>query len=240
MLTNSQPTKPPSPGVANLVPGPNGRARRTSSVGAAPHRVVHNDRPRELTVVAPAPAETPTWAPAGKREAKHLASLLARGEPVKRMAHGSYAKRKGLLVLTSQRVLFMRDRWNGAMAEEYHLASVSAITLHETGGHSRVTIECLGKVTEINNVPTTEASALVHEAQRILSYVRSPVHAPRPRLVAAAAPQPEAPVRPVSPTPRVDDEATLLMAHLRELAQLRQDGFLDDYEFAVAKSKLLN
>ena len=238
MLTESQPLKPPSPGVANLVPGPTRGSRRTSAV-AALHRQLHTPHHRELVVVAPASTEPSTWAPAGKREARHLASLLARGEPVKRMAHGSFAKRKGLLVLTSQRVLFMRDRWNGAMAHEFHLASVSAITLHDTGGHSRVSIDCLGKITEINNVPTAEANALVLEAQRILSYVRSPVNAPRPRLVAASDPAP-APVQPARPAPRVDDDATILMSHLRELAQLRQDGFLDDYEFAVAKSKLLN
>jgi len=239
MLTESHPIKAPSPGVANLVPGRSSRLRRNSAAPATPHRPIHTPLHRDLVVVAPAPAEPTTWAPAGKREVRHLASLLARGEPVKRMAHGSFAKRKGLLVLTSQRVLFMRDRWNGAMAHEFHLASVSAITLHDTGGHSRVSIDCLGKVTEINNVPTADASALVHEAQRILSYVRSPVNAPRPRLVAATDPAP-APAKTASPTPRVDDDASLLMSHLRELAQLRQDGFLDDYEFAVAKSKLLN
>lgn len=132
------------------------------------------------------------------------------------------------------------------MAEEFHLASVSSVTLHESGGNSRVVIDCLGVVSEISHVPSAEANALVHEAQRILSYVRSPVSAPRPRLVtpesvqpgATAAPEQTEPARPVASHP--DDEASLLMSHLRELAQLRRDGFLDDYEFAVAKAKLLN
>ena len=62
-------------------------------------------------------------------------------------------------------------------------------------------------------------------------------------VVSAEAVEPVAAPAPVpapAPAPVVEtDAAGLLVAHLRELAELHRDGLLDDYEFAMAKAKLL-
>ena len=45
------------------------------------------------------------------------------------MARGTFSRRMGVLVLTTQRLLFVRDRGSGASSVDFHLASVSSITI---------------------------------------------------------------------------------------------------------------
>lgn len=214
---------------------------------------------------ADAPATGPdpdadSWRVVNKRGAKHVAARLTRSETVKRMARGTVGRRKGVLVLTTQRLLFVRDRGSGASSVDFHLASVSSIAIERSPASSRIVIHCLGVLTEVYDVPHAEAESLVDEAQQILSYIRFPVVALLPRRVpsrtdrsdevededeptsasAAEAPAPAAPPAPApAPAPVRPDPSSLLVANLRELSQLHQAGLLDDYEFAMAKAKLL-
>lgn len=303
MLGESHFGKVPTAGAARLMPGSLTRpvAYPPAPAPTRPQRHVsrtprHVEPPPTAHPEVPHPAvphpgtqPPPVWAPAGKREARHLAALLARGEPVNRMAQASYRNRKGLLILTSQRLLFMRDRWNGAMAEEFHLASVSSITCHETGSSARVVVNFGGQVSEITNIDPADAGMIVQEAQRILSHVRATVspeltgtepaedvtttpdssvgapaapgldlpaestpsggptgtiadaatqHGSVPPPPPARAPEPELAVtgQPMATGP---SDADSLMANLRELCEMRNAGALDDYEFAMAKARLL-
>ncbi|MBX3284690.1 MAG: PH domain-containing protein [Actinobacteria bacterium] len=218
--------------------------------------VPRGPRPPEL---APDPG-LDWWRKVNKRGTKHVATRLSRSETVKYMVRGTVSRRKGVLVLTSQRLLFVRDRGSGTSSIDFHLASVSSIAIERSASSSRIVIHCLGVVTEVYDVAHADAQAIVDEAQQILSYIRFPVVAlkprqvsKRPRHVAAAEPAPtsvaELPVEPEpepAPTPPPappvalpPDPAGLLVAHLRELAELHRDGLLDDYEFAMAKGKLL-
>lgn len=211
--------------------------------------------PRPAEPVADPALES--WRSVNKRGARHVAARLTRSETVKRLARGTVSRRKGVLVLTSQRLLFVRDRGTGASSIDFHLASVSSIAIERTPASSRIVIHCLGVLTEVYDVPHAEAQTLVDEAQQILSYIRFPVVALKPRQVTkrphlgaatveavASDPTPvpdPAPAPSTTPTASTaNDPSALLVANLRELAQLHRDGLLDDYEFSMAKAKLLS
>lgn len=261
------PPIPPSPAS----PARGRHLRRVGAGGWGNTDLSHLSQPptpvAQLPVAPPAPTpevkpdpDADSWRVVNKRGAKHVAARLTRSETVKRMARGTVSRRKGVLVLTTQRLLFVRDRGSGASSIDFHLASVSSISIERSPSSSRIVIHCLGVLTEVYDVPHAEAQSLVDEAQQILSYIRFPVMALKPRRVSKRTPlrsaEPEVPsgpsstgptaeVRPVevptalAPAPAPADPSSLLVAHLRELAQLHQAGLLDDYEFAMAKAKLL-
>ncbi len=202
-------------------------------------------RPAPEVVEPGADLQADSWRLVNRRSAKHVTAHLSRSESVKRTARGTVARRKGVLVLTTQRLLFVRDRGAGAASVDFHLASVSSIAIERSATSSRIVIHCLGALTEVYDVPPAEAQALVDEAQHILSYIRFPVVALKPRRVSrrpaghAPDPAPTIPEPVAAPAPTTVDPSALLVAHLRELAQLHQAGLLDDYEFSLAKAKLL-
>lgn len=209
---------------------------------------------------APGPdPDADAWRVVNKRGAKHVSARLTRSETVKRMARGTVSRRKGILVLTTQRLLFVRDRGSGPSSIDFHLASVSSITIDRSPTASRIVIHCLGVLTEVYDVPHADAESLVDEAKQILTYIRFPVVALRPRRVPRRPPRRDpasdaapsttntatgpTPAReaapPAPPMPVATHPSALLVTHLRELSQLHQAGLLDAYEFALAKAKLL-
>lgn len=216
-------------------------------------------RPAPEVVEPGADLQADSWRLVNRRSAKHVTAHLSRSESVKRTARGTVARRKGVLVLTTQRLLFVRDRGAGAASVDFHLASVSSITIDRSPTASRIVIHCLGVLTEVYDVPHADAESLVDEAKQILTYIRFPVVALRPRRVPRRPPRRDpasdaapsttntatgpTPAReaapPAPPMPVATHPSALLVTHLRELSQLHQAGLLDAYEFALAKAKLL-
>jgi hypothetical protein len=60
------------------------------------------------------------------------------------------------------------------------------------------------------------------------------------RWAADAAPEPEAPAEPQAPPPPTRTDTNTKLAQLRELGQLRDSGVVDDAEFELQKSQILN
>src|SRR4051812_48928957 len=60
------------------------------------------------------------------------------------------------------------------------------------------------------------------------------------RWAADSAPEPEAPAEPQAPPPPTRTDTNTKLAQLRELGQLRDSGVVDDAEFELQKSQILN
>lgn len=189
-----------------------------------------------------------------KRAAKHVLPRLAPSETVHLLVRGRDARHKGSFVLTDQRVLFVSDRGSGPPVFDFHLSSVSSIEVEGEGAKVQVVIHSLGVVVTVDAVRREEAEGFVEETRAAVAGARFPVvpaqapwvpsrsARPEPEPTAAPATDRAVPASEAPPAPAASaaaDPSGRLVAALRELAELHRSGVLDDYEFALAKAKLL-
>jgi hypothetical protein len=191
-----------------------------------------------------------------KRSAKHVTPRLAPSETVHLLVRGRDSRHKGSLVLTDQRVLFVSDRGSGPPVFDFHLSSVSSIDVEGEAAKVQIVIHSLGVVVQVDAVRREEAEAFIEETRSAVAGARFPVvpaqapwvparsarSAPEPTAAPATEhqePTPQAPADPSAAAAAAADPSGRLVAALRELAELHRSGVLDDYEFAMAKAKLL-
>lgn len=75
-------------------------------------------------------AKTMGWKLGSKREVKRLAEYLDDNEMVERMLGGQYANGTGLVVLTNQRVLFIKHGVMSQTTEEFRFSIITSIGWH--------------------------------------------------------------------------------------------------------------
>lgn len=155
------------------------------------------------------------WKLGSRREIKRLPSHLHDGESVVEMACGAYGGGTGLLVLTDQRIFFLRDGWTGATHEDFPLERVTTVGFASRFGTGTVSIHASGNTAEITSVVSADGKRIAAAARKV------------------AGPQPAQPAK--RPDSSVDP-----MDQLKKLGELRDQGILTPEEFEEKKKVLLD
>lgn len=157
-----------------------------------------------------AAAQRMNWKLGSRREIKKLADHLHDGEAVQEMAGGRYGGGTGLLVLTSERIIFLREGWIGAAHEDFMLHRVTSVGFKSSFGTGNITIHASGNTVEIESVISNDGKRFAAAAREVLS-------------------------QPVESANTRDDP----LEQLKKLGELRDSGVISPDEFEQKKIDLL-
>ena len=153
----------------------------------------------------------------GKAEVGKLATILTPTERVVALAVGTYEKKMGALVLTSERLVFFDQAYKAQDVVEFSLDAIQSLGVSKRPTGETIGIAISGRDAEITNVRHGEGEALVAAFREVRDARR-----------ASAAPFPHA-----APPESITDQ-------LRKLGELHQAGILTDDEFTAKKADLLD
>lgn len=155
----------------------------------------------------------------GKAEITRLATILTPTEHVVVLAIGTFDKKMGALVLTTERIVFFDQAWKSQDLEEFSIDAIQSLGVSKRVTGETISIAISGRSAEITNVHHGEGEELVAAFREV-------------RDLRAAATVPLTP-GPLSPGPDAFD-------HLRRLSELHQAGILTEQEFASKKAEILD
>jgi Bacterial PH domain/Short C-terminal domain len=153
----------------------------------------------------------------GRKEIRHLRNLVYGNEGVVELGQGEYEGKQGLLVLTTERLLFFEKSLGRETVEEFPLPSITSMTVSKKLTGERLVVHSSGNQSEIKGMMHGQADALVR-AFRDLKQMRQ-------------APQP---APPSAPAPSEDP-----LTQIERLAQLRDKGLISVEEFEAKKTELM-
>ncbi|HEX5592000.1 MAG TPA: SHOCT domain-containing protein [Solirubrobacterales bacterium] len=148
-----------------------------------------------------------------KREIKKLPGHLHDGETVIELARGQYGGGTGLLALTSERILFLREGWIGAAHEDFPLHRVTSVGFSSKLGMGKVTIHASGNTVDIDGV-------MSDDGKRIAAAARNVLQGQSPAAASAGSDGP--------------------LGQLKQLGELHEAGVISPEEFEQKKAELLN
>lgn len=154
-----------------------------------------------------------------KREIRKLSEHLHPNETVEMLAAGRFGGKQGIVVLTSERVLFLADGWTGSATTDFPLVAVSSVSWVSRLGSGDLTIHASGNVAVINAIMSTDGRRM-RDSIRAAITTTSDV---TPTATAHAG----APVESPADT-------------LKKLAELHHMGAITDEEYATKKQQLLD
>jgi hypothetical protein len=162
----------------------------------------------------------------GRRELKKLDEYLWHDETVSRIATGSLGGKRGLLVFTDRRLIFLFHGLMSQQNEDFPLDSVTSISVKAGLANATITVYSGGAKHEISNVWKDDAKAITDEIRNHI--------ATRGREQRPAGPSTGAPPDAVAPQPQPD-----VLVQLKQLGELRDAGVLTNEEFEAKKAELL-
>lgn len=158
-----------------------------------------------------------SWTFGGKRELKKLVEHVQDDEVVSFIAQGTYQTNQGIVVLTDQRLLFVFHGFTSAVVEDFPLRSITNVASKKGMTQGTLIVHVAGAATHISNVVNADLGHLLDAL----------------RLAVKAGQNPQQIVMQQAPAP-ID-----VADQLSKLAALRDQGILNDDEFAAQKAKLL-
>jgi len=160
-----------------------------------------------------------------RRELKYLDEYLWHDEIVARMASGSLDGKRGLLVHTDRRLIFLFHGRMSQRNEDFPLDTITSISVKAGLASATITVYSGGAKHDIGAVYKDDAKAITDEIRNRIA-TRAQGSGPS---AAAPPPPPQAAVH-----PNVD-----VLAQIKQLGELRDTGVLTDEEFANKKAELL-
>jgi hypothetical protein len=172
------------------------------------------------------------WKVGSKRELRKLPEHLHPNERVRYLATGTYGNGNGLIVLTSTRLMFIKDGWTGGRIEDVPISKVSSIQWATGLALGKIIIFASGNRVEILNVQK-QAGKSITDAVRddIAGHSGPPTSAPAPPAMP--------PLMPSTTTSAPEVSASEKIARLKELGELRDAGIIEDHEFASMKAEIM-
>ncbi len=156
----------------------------------------------------------------GRKEMAELPNLISENEEIFALAQGRYNKREGLLVATSQRLLFIeKGLLYGLKVEDFGLRTITSIQFNSGLLFADITILANGNAEKITDVYKDSARTFCDKVRAKLNDLTQPVAATT-TVINHAAP--------------VD-----VADQLQKLAGLKAQGILTQEEFDAQKKKLL-
>ena len=162
------------------------------------------------------------WTMGSKREIRKLPEHLQHNETVEMMATGRYTDKSGIVVITTERVIFLVDGWTGSSTADFPISSISSVSWSSRFGTGDLTIHASGNVSTISGILSADGTRM-RDAVREKINNKNTASATT-TIVQSAAPAPEE-----SPADT-----------LKKLAELHQMGAITDDEYNSKKQELLD
>lgn len=150
----------------------------------------------------------------GRKEIRHLANVLDRGEFVYAIGVGNLSGKMGIVALTDRRLLFLEKSIGSETLVEFSLASIGALSLGKKLGGETLAITHSGTTATITTLGHGQGDMIVRKFRELKAD-------PSPEQAAA--------------TPASDP-----IARIERLAELRDKGILSEDEFQAQKTQLLS
>jgi Bacterial PH domain/Short C-terminal domain len=151
----------------------------------------------------------------GRKEIRHLRNLLYGTELVTELGQGEYEGKQGLLVLTTERLLFFEKSLGSETVEEFPLPSIASMTVSKKLTGERLVVHSSGNTGEIKGMMHGQAEALVRAFRNLKQAQQQPTTA--------------------STSAVVEDP----LARIEQLAGLRDKGIISAEEFEAKKTELM-
>ncbi|MFL4478579.1 PH domain-containing protein [Paeniglutamicibacter sp. ORCA_105] len=149
----------------------------------------------------------------GRKEIRHLANLLDRGELVLAMGVGLFSKKMGAVAITNKRLIFLEKSMLGSESlTEFSLNSIGAMSIGKKMGGETLSITHSGTTALISGMGHGQADSIARAFRQLKE-------------------QPAADSRPSPQDP---------MAQLERLGELHAKGILTDEEFQAQKAQILS
>lgn len=146
----------------------------------------------------------------GRKEIRHLANVVDRGEFVHAIGVGSLGGKMGIVALTDRRLLFLEKSIGSEHLVEFSLSAIGALSLGKKLGGETLTITHSGTAATITTLQPGQGEAITRKFREFKE-------------------QPAA-TTPASPDP---------ISQIERLAALRDKGILSEDEFQTQKTHLL-
>ncbi len=151
-----------------------------------------------------------------RKELKKVPELLSNGEELVNLAQGFYDGKNGLVALTDRRVLFIEEGMFRSRLEDFSFDRISSVQTEKGFAHGKLVVFVSGNKAILEKISPKE------RAIEIGDMIRDKINAPKstPSPGSGSSPDP--------------------VAQLKQLAELRDAGVLDNDEFEAKKAKLLS
>lgn len=154
-----------------------------------------------------------------KREIKNLPEHLSDSETVEMMCAGTYGPGQGLMVLTTDRLIFLKDGFTKKILEDFPISKITSVQWVSGMVLGQVTIYSAGSKTLFEQVDKSDGKAITARLREMLS--------------------PAAGDEGTKETAPADNAQSGIADELKKLADLRDSGILSDDEFVAQKARLL-
>lgn len=153
------------------------------------------------------------------REINKLPEHLSAEETVELMCSGLYGPGMGLLTLTTNRLIFLKDGWTKKIVEDFPLSKITSVQWVSGLLLGQIVIYSAGTKSLFTNVEKNAGKAITSRLRDLLA--------------SAGLDEP-------SQKPKLDGNSGSGVAdELKKLAELRDSGILTDDEFTAEKARLL-
>lgn len=153
----------------------------------------------------------------GWLEFRYVRHYLTATETVREIGQGHWlGKRQGIVVLTDERLFFFDKHLIGATVEEFSLDAITSVVANKGLSGETLIITVAGNATKINRMMHGQGDAIARVFREVKANFRATQTAPTV----------------IHQTPSKAEE-------LAKFAALRDQGILDEEEFAAIKSQIL-
>jgi hypothetical protein len=149
----------------------------------------------------------------GRKEVRRAQHMLHGDEQVLQLGQGKYGDKMGIVILTNRRLFFFEKSWGAQTVEEFPIKSISSVSVESKRGGEKLKIHASGNISEISQMPHGHGDELSRQIRKLL----------------------EAPVS----AQQVEPTALSPAERLKQLAELRETGIIDEAEFAEKRAELL-
>ena len=149
-------------------------------------------------------------------EVMKLSTILTPTEHVVALAFGNIGNAMGVLVLTTERLVFFDQGFRSQDVTEFALGAIQSLGVSKRPTGETITIVISGRAAEITGILHGEGEAFVAAFHEVRAMREAPA----------------------APPPQVAGDSTIV-DQLRQLGELHQAGILTDAEFSAKKAELL-
>lgn len=152
----------------------------------------------------------------GWLEFRSVRHYLTATETVREIGQGVWGKDQGIVVLTDERLFFFDKQLIGATVEEFSLDAITSVVANKKLGGETLIITVAGNATAISRMMHGQGDAIARVFREVKAGFRA-----------------------AQTAPKVIHQAPSKAEELAKFAALRDQGILDDDEFAAIKAQIL-
>lgn len=152
----------------------------------------------------------------GWLEFRSVRHYLTATETVREIGQGTWGKAQGIVVLTDERLFFFDKRLIGATVEEFSLDAVTSVVANKRLNGETLVVTVAGNATKIDRMMHGQGDAIARVFREVKANLRDTQ---------------------ISPT--VIHQTPSKAEELAKFAALRDQGILNDEEFAAMKAQIL-